>query len=212
MSDSLVIGIDESGKGDFFGPLVVAGCVVTDGDLATLDRFGVRDSKAIAPTKLQAIAEQLAGLFPHTVVTIAPAEYNRRYEAIGNLNKLLAWGHAEVIARLYTQTGARMAISDKFGKPELIENELVDRQIDLNLRQLVRGERLPAVAAASIIARAAFVDAMAALSHEYGMTLPKGAAPQVDSAGREFVRLFGTDRLRDVAKLHFKNRERVVPR
>ncbi len=206
----LIIGIDESGKGDFFGPLVVAGLACAPSEEKQLAALGARDSKKIADKRLLTVDEELRAAFPHVIVVLSPEEYNVRYESIKNLNKLLADLHAEVIARLATESGAVRAISDKFGKTELIEQALEERQCTLPLKQLVRGEAIPQVAAASVLARAAFIREMQALSDTVGLPLPKGAAPQVDEAGRELVRRHGVEMLRRVAKLHFKNYHRVV--
>lgn len=206
----LIIGTDESGKGDFFGPLVVAGFCCADEKAAKLAALGVRDSKKITDGKLVQIDENLRADFPHFVLILSPEEYNTRYKEIKNLNRLLADCHADVLTQLCRTTGATRAVSDKFGKSHLIEEALQQRECRLQLRQLVRGERIPQVAAASILARAAFVREMARLSDKYGIEIPKGAAPQVDRLGRELVRLFGVDELVNVAKLHFKNYRRVV--
>ncbi len=205
-----VIGVDESGKGDFFGPLVIAGCLATDETRFRLSALGVRDGKLIANLKLRSIAEQISAAFPHVVIVLWPEDYNRRYKTIGNLNKMLAVGHADCIEKLLADHRADRAISDKFGKPELIADELHLRGIDINLEQIVRGEQFISVAAASILARAAFLEAMDKLSEKWGMEIPRGAAPQVDVAGRRLVQLHGREALTKVAKIHFKNFKRAV--
>ena len=207
-----VIGVDESGKGDFFGPLVIAGCLVTDETRARLNDLGVRDGKLIANLKLRTMAGQIAATFPHVVIELAPEEYNRRYTLIGNLNKMLAAGHADCIEQLLANHSAERAISDKFGKPELIADELHRRGIDIRLEQIVRGEQFISVAAASILARAAFLEAIDRLSEKWGIEVPRGAAPQVDAAGRRLVARHGRETLTKVAKIHFKNFKRVVGR
>lgn len=205
-----VIGVDESGKGDFFGPLVIAGCLLTDESRDRLTALGVRDGKLIANLKLRTIAAQITATIPQVVVVLWPEEYNRRYKQIANLNKLLATGHADCIEQLLARHKADRAISDKFGKPELVEGELHRRGIDIPLEQIVRGEQFLSVAAASILARAAFLDAMDELSEKWQMEIPRGAAPQVDSAGRRLVREHGIEVLPKVAKIHFKNFKRVT--
>ena len=205
-----IIGVDESGKGDFFGPLVVASLLADQKQLEELADLGVRDSKLIADKKLLGIDEQLRQSFPHAVIIIPPEEYNRRWEQIRNLNKLLAWGHAEAIASVLASHEADLAISDKFGKAVLIENALDERKIAIPLQQLVRGEVVPQVAAASVLARAAFIREMDNLSRSCGMKLPKGAAPQVDQAGRQVVSAHGIKILTSIAKIHFKNYQRVT--
>lgn len=205
-----VVGVDESGKGDFFGPLVVAAFLADDGRADDLVAMGVRDGKLIADKKILQIDELLRAEFPHEILVVEPSDYNSRYALIKNLNKLLAEGHAEVIDRLLSREKADLAISDKFGKPELVEQALAARGQEVPLRQIVRGERFVQVAAASILARAAFIREMQKLSELYGITIPKGAAAQVDEAGRVIVRKHGIETLPKLAKMHFKNYHRVV--
>jgi len=205
-----IVGVDESGKGDFFGPLVIAALLAPEGDGEKLRSLGARDSKLVTDKNALAADEALRHAYPHAVIVIMPSDYNHRYEQIKNLNKLLAAGHADAIDAVLRSHTAELAISDKFGKPELVESELQKRKQPIRLRQVVGGEAIPQVAAASILARAEFIRRMHKLSDDYEITLPKGAAAQVDQAGREFVRTHGVEKLREVAKLHFKNYLRVV--
>jgi len=205
-----VIGVDESGKGDFFGPLVIAGFLSDDSEAALLRAAGVRDSKLISDKRILEIDADLRQDFPHEVLVIAPDEYNRRYSQIKNLNKLLADGHAEIIERLLRENEADSAVSDKFGKTELVLDALRDREQHIDLKQIVRGESVVQVAAASIIARARFMAEMARISAGCGCELPRGAAAKVDEAGRALVRRYGSGILSKVAKIHFKNYQRVL--
>ena len=205
-----VVGVDESGKGDFFGPLVVAAFLADDCKTDDLRTLGVRDGKLIADKKTLIIDEQLRADFPHEILIVKPADYNRQYAKIKNLNKLLAEGHAEVIDRLIAGKQVDLVISDKFGKSELIEGALAARGQTVPLKQMVRGEQIVQVAAASILARAAFIREMEKLSDQYGLTIPKGAAAQVDEAGRRVVSMHGIESLTNLAKIHFKNYNRVV--
>ncbi len=209
-TDRRVIGVDESGKGDFFGPLVTAAFVASDSQREELEALGVRDGKLIADKKLLRIDEALREVYPHTILILNPEEYNQRYDKIRNLNKLLAEQHADAIQQANSASPADLAISDKFGKSALVKGALARRKESIELRQLVRGERIIQVAAASILARAAFLRAMMALADEYGMPVPKGAAPQVDRAGRDIVARHGAEVLPKLAKMHFKNLGRVV--
>lgn len=209
-SDKRVIGVDEAGKGDFFGPLVVAGLLVKESQEKRLLEYGVRDSKLIADNKILTIAEQLGTLFPHFVLVIQPEEYNCRYEVIKNLNKLLADSHARVIEELLNKNGADKIILDKFGKAELVENALAKKGIDLELVQSEQGERFTPVAAASILARAGFIGAIEEMSQKLGIEIPKGASSIVDDVGRKIVKKFGDKTLWQLAKVHFKNYHRVL--
>lgn len=212
MSGRRIIGVDEAGKGDFFGSLVIAAFLASDDHLGALDEIGVRDSKKIAPKRLLSIDERLRATYPHVLVIIPPSEYNRRWKESRNLNKLLAEGHAEAIDRLCREHPADLAVCDKFGKTELIEDALEARGCHLEVEQIERGEAVPQVGAASILARAGFVREMDRLSEQIGFNLPKGAAPIVDQAGRKLVKEQGEEVLEQVAKVHFKNFQRVVDR
>ena len=205
-----VIGVDESGKGDFFGPLVIAGFLCDDSDLTRLRAIGVRDSKLISDKRILEIDAELRQDYDHEVLVISPEEYNRRYKQIKNLNKMLADGHAEVIERLLAGNEADSAVSDKFGKAELVLDALRDRGRHIDLKQIVRGESVVQVAAASIIARARFVVEIERISQACGYELPRGAAAKVDEAGRALLRHHGSAILPKVAKIHFKNYQRVI--
>jgi ribonuclease HIII len=205
-----IIGVDESGKGDFFGPLVVAALLASDDAISALTSLGVRDSKLISDGKMLEIDAELRAAYPHAFFVLMPSEYNRRYAEIRNLNVLLAQGHAEVITALLAEHEADKAISDKFGKPEHIERALRDRRCPVALEQIVRGESIAQVAGASILARARFVREMTALSEQWGMKLQKGASSLVDRDGQEFVRRHGVAALKEVAKTHFKNYQRAL--
>jgi ribonuclease HIII len=206
----LVIGVDESGKGDFFGPLVIGALLAGDDDIPALNELGARDSKVVADQKLLRIDEELRTRFPHAVIIISPEEYNIRYARIKNLNKLLAEGHASAIAQIAAKYKADFAISDQFGKPELIAGELITAGCTLPHKQIVRGEAIPQVAAASMLARAAFLREMIRLSDRFGVKLPLGAGHIVDQAGREAVRKLGPEILSKIAKTHFKNYSRAL--
>lgn len=205
-----VIGVDESGKGDFFGPLVIAALVADDSEQQQLKALGVRDSKKISENKILQIADQLQANFAHAVVVIGPEKYNSLYKKIRNLNKLLGWGHARAIEHILEQTTADVAISDKFAELHRIKASLTEISDGLDVQVLVRGESVMQVGAASIIARATFVKQMRRLSEKYGVTLPKGASAAVDAAGREIVRKYGPEVLEQVAKVHFKNFARAT--
>lgn len=200
--DGTRIGVDESGKGDFFGPLVIAACLVGPEHLAELE--GIRESKKVADNVAIRNAMAIKRVCPHKVVTILPTKYNSLYREIGNLNKLLAWGHARAIEDVLEQKPCALVISDQFASPETVKKRLFEKGRSVELRSMVRAESDTAVAAASILARAEFLLRLRALSEKYGIDLPKGAGPQVIEAGRRFVAKHGSNLLTEVAKLHFK--------
>jgi len=204
-----IAGVDESGKGDFFGPLVVAAAAISVLERPLLEELYVRDSKKMSDRRAATIAAELKKHVPHSLVVIMPEKYNELYLKIGNLNKLLAWGHARAIENLLEETLCDTVISDKFGKEELLERSLMERGKTIKLIQQVRGESESSVAAASVLARAEFLDCLHRLSQKWQLDLPKGAAPHVDQAGAAFIRKYGEEKLGQVAKLHFKNLQKV---
>ncbi len=203
------LGVDESGKGDFFGPLVIAG-VYTEGELPRkLLDLGVRDSKLIGSDKKAIeIAEQIEELVTldrFNVVVISPVKYNELYVKFANLNRLLAWGHATVIENLLTRwPDCPRALSDKFAHESLIQRALKERGKGIVLQQRTKAESDIAVAAASILARAGFLKRMQSLGERVGVTLPKGASAQVKAVAREIFRKHGAEVLKSVCKFHFK--------
>lgn len=206
-------GIDESGKGDYFGPLVIAG-VYTDAPIArALKDAGVMDSKRISSSRrireLAAKIRDIPGI-AMSIVSIGPERYNELFASFGNLNRLLAWGHARVIANLAAQRpDCPRALSDQFARPEVLAGALKKQGISLQLDQRTKGESDVAVAAASILARERFVDWMAKTSAAGGVELPLGASDAVVEAARKVVERHGFEALGKVAKLHFKTTARV---
>lgn len=212
MSSSSIerIGIDESGKGDYFGPLVIAAVFVdtrTQGELALME---VRDSKKISDGRILELAPDIKTICPHSVIAIGPAKYNELYAKIKNLNRLLAWGHAKALENLLERVSCERAISDQFGDERLILNALQEKGRKIILEQRTQAESDLAVAAASIVARAEFLIRLKRLSGEVGTTLPKGASPAVELAGKMVVKKHGQERLGAVAKLHFKTTKAVL--
>lgn len=212
--DSLVkhqswIGTDESGKGDYFGPLVVAGVLVNEKNLKQLQTLGIQDSKKMRDTAIQKIAPEIKKITDYAVVTINPAKYNELYEKFKNLNNLLAWGHARVIENILDKTPCDYALSDKFGNESLIKNALMKKGRNINLEQRTKAEEDIAVAAASVLARDEFVRRIHKFSAEYGVNLPKGASEEVVKQACAFAAKYGKDKLVNVAKLHFKTTEKV---
>jgi ribonuclease HIII len=204
------IGIDESGKGDYFGPLVIAAVFVdatTQGELALME---VRDSKKISDGRILEMAPDIRTICPHSIIAIGPQRYNELYAKIRNLNRLLAWGHAKALETLLEKVSCGCAISDQFGDERLILDALQEKGRTIVLEQRHRAESDLAVAAASILARAEFLLRLKRLSDEIGTTLPKGASPAVELAGRMIVKKHGEKQLRSVAKLHFKTTQAVL--
>ena len=198
------IGTDESGKGDYFGPLVVAAVHIDENNLKIFQELNVRDSKTIKDDTIEKLALKIKENSVFSVVVINPAKYNQLYDKFRNLNNLLAWGHARAIENILEKKECRNVISDKFGNESLIKNALMTKGKSVNLEQRVRAEDDIAVAAASILARNEFVHRMRKLSQDYDMPFSKGASEEVKKQARNFVQRYGMDALTNVAKLHFK--------
>ena len=204
------IGIDESGKGDYFGPLVIAAVFVTPALEQDLALMQVRDSKKISDGRILELAPDIRLLCPHSLVAIGPQRYSELYADIKSLDRLLAWGHARALENLLQQVECDLAIADQFGDERLILNALQVKGKQIRLVQRTKAESDLAVAAASILARAEFLQRLDRLSQELNTTLPKGASPAVELAGRMVVKKYGRDRLGTVAKLHFKTTKQVL--
>lgn len=199
-----LIGTDESGKGDYFGPLVISSVYSDNERSDKLRKMGVDDSKKLSDSKIAKLAPQIMEICPYSVVVIENFKYNELYEKIGNLNRLLAWGHARAIENVLEMVDCKYALSDQFGNPSLIENALLEKGRSITLAQRPRAEENTAVAAASILARYEFASGMDKLKEKYGMELPKGASSMVNEAAGEFIKKYGIEELKNAAKLHFK--------
>ena len=204
------IGIDESGKGDYFGPLVIAAVFVDATTQGELTLMNVRDSKKISDGRILEMAPDIRTICPHSIIAIGPQRYNELYRKIRNLNRLLAWGHAKALETLLDRVSCGHAIADQFGDEQLILNALQEKGRTIVLEQRHKAESDLAVAAASILARAEFLLRLKRLSDEIGTALPKGASPAVELAGRMIVKKHGKERLGSVAKLHFKTTQAVL--
>jgi len=207
------LGVDESGKGDFFGPLCVAGVYVNESVVKAWEDAGIRDSKNISSDKrIKELAELIRDT-PGCVTSVVPIgneAYNRLYAKMHSVNTLLAWGHARVSENLMglkqrMNPAPVRAISDQFASnKETVAKALMSLGREIELVQRHKAEQDAAVAAASILARHEFVTRLAALEKQFGMEFPKGASAQVDKAAKEFVARHGAEELKKVAKMHFR--------
>ena len=205
------VGSDESGKGDYFGPLVVAAVALTQDNWRVLVELGVQDSKNLTDDRALRIAGEIRDAFPNDVLSIMPPRYNELWKKFGNVNRLLAWAHARVIENVIEKApDATAAVADQFGDESLIRNALFERGREVKLVQMPRAERDPAVAAASILARAEFLRRLDQLGREAGVRLPKGASSQVDAVARGIVKQRGAEALSAIAKTHFKTTQKVT--
>ena len=207
------LGVDESGKGDFFGPLCIAGVYVNESVINAWKEAGIRDSKNISSDKkihdLAEVIRKTPGCVVDTVV-VGNEAYNRLYAKMRSVNTLLAWGHARVIENLMSKRYQMnpppvRAISDQFAASKtVIEKALMTAGREIELVQRHKAEEDIAVAAASILARDEFVKGLAKLEQQFGMKFPKGAGELVDKAAKEFVTTRGAEELAKVSKTHFR--------
>jgi ribonuclease HIII len=204
------IGSDESGKGDFFGPLVVAAFFLPEGQEGVLLELGVKDSKRTSDARCREIAGMLRKGYVHSVVAVGPEKYNELYGKLRNLNRLLAWAHARAIENILDRVPAGKALTDQFGDERFVRNALLKKGREIELVQMPRAEDDPAVAAASILARATFLERLQSLARDVGAELPKGASTAVEEAAVKLVRAKGPAILGKVAKTHFKTTARVL--
>ena len=204
------IGTDEAGKGDYFGPLVVAGVLVDTSAARSFKELGIRDSKKLSDSVIKDLAARIKRNSPLSIVAIGPEKYNELYAKIGNLNRLLAWGHSRVIENILKKEQCNYVLADQFGDEKFIVQALMEKGKKIQVIQSVRAESNIGVAAASILARAEFVQRLTALSLKYGINFPKGASSQVIEIGSEFVKRYGRERLNEVAKIHFKTTKLVI--
>ncbi len=208
-------GVDESGKGDFFGPLVIAGVYVDRLIARQLLDNGIQDSKRIgSDNRIRALAKIIreAPGVAFDRVAIGPQRYNDLYEKFGNLNHLLAWGHARVIENLLAKKpDCPRALSDKFADARVIERALLKHGRKIKLDQRIKAESDIAVAAASIVAREGFIDWLEQHGKAAGIKLGRGVSASVKEAAKKLVEAEGPEVLRRVAKVHFRTAHEIAP-
>ena len=208
-------GIDESGKGDFFGPLVIAGVYVNRVSARKFLDAGVQDSKRItSDARIHTLAKTIRETVGNVceVVSIGPERYNQLYAKFGNLNSLLGWGHARVIENLLVKKpNCPRALSDKFADVRVIENALLAKGRAIKLEQRTRAESDVAVAAASILAREAFIDWLEKRGRALGVKLGRGVSEAVKDVARQLVEKNGAEILAGMAKTHFRTAHEIAP-
>ncbi len=208
-------GVDESGKGDFFGPLVISGVYVDRGIGRRLIDAGVQDSKRISSdARIRALADIIRKntLGLNETVLIGPEKYNQLYESFGNLNSLLGWGHARVIENLLVKKpDCARSLSDQFADARVIERSLLAHGKKIKIEQWPRAEADVAVAAASILAREAFINWLERTSKKLGLRLDRGVSPTVKETAKKLVEKGGPEALRQVAKVHFRTAHEIAP-
>ena len=205
------IGTDESGKGDYFGPLVTAGVLVNTDSKSALKKIGVKDSKELSDFVIKQLANQVRKIAKDkfSIVRINPEKYNSLYSKIGNVNNLLGWTHARVIENILDTHKVDYAVSDKFGNTKTILNSLMEKGKTINLHQEHKAEKYIAVAAASILARSEVIKWFEIKSKKFGVLIPKGASSQVDSTALKLKNQIGEEELKKLVKVHFKTSSKI---
>ncbi len=206
------IGTDESGKGDYFGPLIIAGVFVDNSSKADLKNIGVKDSKLLNDSAINNLALEIKKIVKNNfdVILISPEKYNSLYTKFGNLNRLLAWGHAKVIENVLKNNKAVEAISDKFGDEKLIKNSLQEKGKMITLHQFTKAERYTAVAAASILARSKLNKWFEIQNKKFGFIFPKGASSKVEETAVKIKQQYDDRVLGSLVKLHFKTTKKIL--
>ena len=198
------IGSDECGKGDFFGPLVVAAVFVNKGTRKLLAKIGVRDSKDLNDNIITSLSREIKKIIGvnFEIVRINPHKYNELYKQFNNLNKLLNWAHSKAIDNLLDNTKCKFVITDKFSKKELDVVSL-SKHSDVEFIQETKAEKYIGVAAASILARDSFVDWFESHAAK-GLVLPKGSSIETENFAKKLLQKIGEEKLSELGKLHFK--------
>ena len=205
------IGTDESGKGDYLGPLVTAGVFVKKEQAEFLASLNIKDSKKLTDKFILEVAPKIKQNCVFSVIAINPEKYNELYSKFKNLNRLLAWAHSRAIENILEEVPeCENAISDKFADESLIKNALFKNGKKINLVQRTKAESDIAVACASILAREKFVLKMKEFSSIYGIEFAKGGGDVPTNQAREFVQKYGKENLNKIAKMHFKNTEKII--
>jgi ribonuclease HIII len=205
------LGSDEAGKGDTFGPLCVVAVAVDASAADELARAGVADSKTLTDARVLTLAEHFGARLPSEARILQPPEYNAAWAAAGrNVNKLLTKLHAECLSVLQARTGHLVAVVDRFSAESPVRAALARTSPKLRVTEVPRGERHLAVAAASVLARAAFLEGIAQLEERAATDLPLGSGTPIAPALRRYVEIHGVAGLGQVAKLHFKNVQRFI--
>lgn len=205
------IGSDEVGTGDYFGPIVVSAAYVSKENIPFLEELGVKDSKKLTDDKILEIVPKIIKKIPYESIILNNKEYNQRYSTTINMNKIKAILHNRVLSKMKSRNFPyHYIIVDQFAKPYIYYNYLKDTNCIKGITFVTKGEdKSLAVACASLISRFIFIREFDKLREDIGMVLPKGASNKVDEMGYKIVLQYGFTKLEEVAKLNFKNTEKI---
>ncbi len=210
---STSIGSDEVGTGDYFGPIVVTASYVTKEDIPYLEKLGVKDSKKLTDEKILEIVPKIIERIKYTTVILNNQDYNEKYNQGYNMNKLKAILHNKVLSTLKQEDlSYDYIVVDQFAEKYVYFSYLKESSnVVRDITFVTKGEdKSLSVACASIISRYIFIKEFSKLSKSLNMLLPKGAGPNVDETGIKIVEKYGFDKLKEVAKLNFKNTDKIL--
>ena len=205
------IGSDEVGTGDYFGPIVVTSAYVSKENIKFLEELGVKDSKKLTDDKILQIVPELIKKIPYKSLILSNKEYNEKYSDDINMNKIKAILHNKVLISLSKEHNSDYIVVDQFAKPNIYFNYLKNSSVVCrNITFMTKAEsKCLSVACASLISRYIFIKEFDKLGESVGMFLPKGASNLVDEAGVKIAKKYGNDKLKEMAKLNFKNTEKI---
>ncbi|MDR2519552.1 MAG: ribonuclease HIII [Eubacteriaceae bacterium] len=203
-----LIGSDESGKGDLFGALCVAAAFCDEHAYKELERLGVRDSKRLTDSFMESAEKEILKICPAEIAVLTAGELNKAYKMTPNLSILLGKLHAQALERLANRTGCQSLLTDRFSTADRVKPYLSNKS--LKLKEETKAERNMAVAAASVLARCAFLRDIRRLSEHYQIDIAYGAGKAADASGRAIYANYGIDGLKESVKTHFRNMERIA--
>ena len=204
------IGSDEVGTGDYFGPIVVTAAYVDKENISFLEELGVKDSKKLTDDKILNIVPQIIKKIPYECLILSNKEYNSKYTSDMNMNKIKAILHNKVLIKMTSKYNSDYVVVDQFAKPYVYFNYLKDTNYYKNITFMTKAEdKCLSVACASLISRYIFLKEFDKLGQSINTTLIKGASDKVDELGKKLVQQYGFDKLKDIAKLNFKNTEKI---
>lgn len=204
------IAIDESGKGDFFGNLTVAGVIFEDSKKEFFTKLNVRDSKKISDSRIKYLSYIIRKNLKYQILSISPKRFNEIYKNFKNINILLGWAYSKIILNLIKKEKVPLIVVDKFTTKNYIDFFLKERIKDVEKIELVHGESDIGVASASILARDSFLKSLESLKEKWNFDFPKGANEITVEKGIEFVKKYGINSLKEVSKTNFKNYKKII--
>lgn len=206
------IGSDEVGTGDYFGPIVVTSAYVSKENIKFLEELGVTDSKKLTDDKILEIVPKIISKIPYESIILTNEEYNQKYSTDINMNKIKAILHNKVLVNLINKGYSYdYVVVDEFAKPFVYFSYLKNiPNVYRRITFMTKAEsKCLSVACASLISRYIFIKEFDKLGEKIDVFLPKGASNKVDDVGYQIVQKYGFDKLKEIAKLNFKNTEKI---